>query len=160
MIKIWLRIEKSVINVLIILGVKISKNKKPITKHVYENNTVKKTKRTLIIGRSGGGKTFLMLSLLKEKYPDDVYIICKTDNQCPSNYHNQSSEILPLEDYENKTIVFDDMLGSKEAEDIDVFFTRGRHQNLNFFTSLNHGMDYLKTLFEIIVVGLCCFHKY
>ena len=110
-----------------------NKNKKPITKHIYENNTMIKTERTLIIGRSGCGKTFLMLSLLKDKNPDDVYIICKTENQYPSNFHNQSCEILPLEDYENKTIVFDDMLGSKEAEDIDAFFTRGRHQNLDIY---------------------------
>ena len=32
-----------------------------------------------------------------------------------------------------KTIVFDDMLGSKEAKDIDAFFTRGRHQNLDIY---------------------------
>ena len=56
-----------------------NKNKKPITKHVYENNTVIKTERSLIIGRSGCGKTFLMLSLLKDQNPDVVYIICKTD---------------------------------------------------------------------------------
>ena len=99
---------------------------------MYENNTIIKTKRTLIIGRSGCGKTFLMLSLLKEKNPDDVYIICKTDNQYPSKYHNQSREILPLEDYGNKNIVFDDMLGSKEAKDIDAFFTR-LHQNLDIY---------------------------
>ena len=110
-----------------------NKNKKPIIKHVYENNTMIKTERTLIIGRSGCGKTFLMLSLLKDKNPDDVYIICKTDNQYPSSFHNQSREILPLEDYGNKTIVFDYMLGSKEAKDIDAFFTRGRHQNLDIY---------------------------
>ena len=55
--------------------------KKPITKHVYENNTMIKTERTLIFGRSGCGKTFLLSSLLKDKNPDDVYIICETDNQ-------------------------------------------------------------------------------
>ena len=137
-----------------------NKNKKPIIKHVYENNTIIKTERTLIIGRSGCGKTFLMLSLLKEKNPDDVYIICKTDNQYPSKFHNQSREILPLEDYGNKTIVFDDMLGSKEAKDIEAFFLLGvAIKILIFITSLNHGMNYLKTLFEIIVVNLCCFHK-
>ena len=111
---------KIVMNVLIILGIK-----KTNTKHVYDNNTLMKTERTLIIGRSGCGKTFLMLS--KEKYPDDVYIICKTDNRYPSKYHNQSREILPLEYYGNKTI--DDTLGLKKAKDIDAFFTRGRHQN-------------------------------
>ena len=95
-----------------------------------------KTERTRIIGRSGCGKTFLMLSLLKDKNPDDVYIICKTDNQYPSKYHNQSSEILTLEDYGNIIFVFDDMFGSKEAKDIEAFSTRGRHQNLdNYYIS-------------------------
>ena len=73
-----------------------NKNKKKTNiKHVYENNIMIKTKRTLIIGRSGCGKTFLMLSLIKDKNPDDVYIIFKTDNQYPSKLHNQSREILP-----------------------------------------------------------------
>ena len=62
------------------LGIK----KKPITKHVYENNTMLKTKRTPEKGRSGCGKTFLMLSLLKDKQPGDVYIICQKDNQYSS----------------------------------------------------------------------------
>ena len=57
------------------------KNKKPNTKHTHENNTMIKTSRTPIIGSSGCGKTFLMLSLIKDKNPDIVYIICKTDNQ-------------------------------------------------------------------------------
>ena len=38
------------------------------------------TERTLIIARSGCGKTFLTLSLMKDKNPEDVFIICKTDN--------------------------------------------------------------------------------
>ena len=92
-----------------------------------------KTERTLIIDRSGCGKCFLMLSLLKDKNPDDVYIVCKTDNQYPSKYHNQSSDTLLLEDYGNKFIVFDDMLGSKEAKDFDAFFTRSPHQNIDIY---------------------------
>jgi len=74
-----------------------------------------------------------MLSLLNDRNPEDVYIICKSDNQYPLKFHNQSSEILPLEDYGKKMVVFDDMLGSKEAKYIDVFFTRGRHQNLDIY---------------------------
>ena len=99
--------EKNVISVLIILGIK---TKKTITEHICENNTMTRTKRTLIRGRSGCEKTFLIVSLLKDKNVDDVYIICKTNNQYPSKYHKQSSEIILLEDYGHKTIVFDDML--------------------------------------------------
>ena len=74
-----------------------NKNKKPIAKHVYQNNKVQKIERTVINGRFGCGKIFLMLSVLKDKYPDNFFIICKTDNQYPSKYHNQPSDILPLE---------------------------------------------------------------
>ena len=130
MTKICLKNEKNVINALIILGIKM---KKAIKKHVYKNNIIIKTKRTPIFGRSGCGKPFLMLSLLKNKNPDGVYKICKTDSQNQSDYLNQSSEILPLENNANKTIVFDDMLGSKEAKDIDAFLNRGRHQNFDIY---------------------------
>ena len=70
---------------------------------------------------------------MKDKNPEDFHIICQTDNQYPSKYHNQSSEILPLEEYVNKTIVFDDMLGSNEAKDKDAFFTRVRHQKIDIY---------------------------
>ena len=83
---------------------------------------MRKTERALVTDRSECGKTFLMLSLLKDKNPDMVYRICKTDNQNPSKYHNQSSKILPLKDYGNITTFFDDLLGSNEAEDFDAFF--------------------------------------
>ena len=92
-----------------------------------------KTEKALLRGRSGCGKSFPMISLLKDRKSNNVFIICKTDNQYPSKYHNQSSEILPLDDYGNKTIVFVDILGSKEAKDIDAFFTRSRHQNLDVY---------------------------
>ena len=73
-----------------------------------------------------------MLSLLKDKNPDNVSIICKTDNQFHPKYHKQSSEMLPLEDYREKIIVFHDMLRSKEAKDTDALFNRARHQNVDF----------------------------
>ena len=91
-----------------------------------------KTERTLIIGGSGCGKTFLMLLLVKDRNPN-VYIICKTHNQYRSKYHNQSSEILLLEAYGNRNFISDDMLGSREAKDIDASFTRCRQQNLDIF---------------------------
>ena len=129
--------------------------------HVYENNALIKTEKTLIIERAGCGKASLMLSLLKDKNPDDVCIICKTNHQYPSKYLNQSSEILSLEDFCNKTIVFDDMLGSKEAINIDAFFLLVvAIKVLTFFTSLIHVMNYIKTQYEKIVVGLCCFHQH
>ena len=59
---------------------KKNKNKKPITKHVYENITMIKTERILIKGTSGCRKTFLMLSLLRAKNPEDVHKICKQNS--------------------------------------------------------------------------------
>ena len=100
-----------------------------------------------------------MLSLLKDKNPDDIYTICKTDNQYPSEYHNQSSEILPLEEYGNKIFVFDDMLGSRQKISM-LFILVVVTKILIYITSLNHGMNYLKTLYEKLVVELCCFYKH
>ena len=101
-----------------------------------------------------------MLPLLKDKNPVDVHIFCKTDNQYPSKFHNQSSEMLPFEDYGNETVVFDDMLGSKETKDIDAFLLVVATKSLIFITSLNLSMNYLKTIIEINVVGLSCFHEH
>ena len=126
---------------------------------MYENNTMIKIERTLIIGRSGCGTTFLMLCLYKDKNPDDVYKIGKTDNQYPLKFQNQSREILPLEDYGNKTIVFDNMLGRKRKL-LMLFLPVVVIKIFIFITSLNQGNNYRKTLFETIVVGLCCFHEH
>ena len=90
MTKELFKIEKNVLNALIIVGIKI---KKPITKDEFESNTMIKTEGTLIFGRSVCGKIFLMLSLLKDENPVNVYISCKTDSHNPSKYHNQSTEI-------------------------------------------------------------------
>ena len=51
------------------------------------------------------------------------------------------------------------MLGSKEAKDINAFFTRGRNQNRDKHYISQSWYELPKTLFEIIVAGLCCFHK-
>ena len=42
-----------------------------------------------------------------------------------------SDEIQLTEIYENRTVVFDDMLLSKQASEIDLIFTRGRHSILD-----------------------------
>ena len=40
-----------------------------------------------------------------------------------------------------KTIVFDNMLDSKEAKAIDAFFTRGRHQNFDIYYISQSGYE-------------------
>ena len=44
-----------------------------------------------------------------------------------------SDETQPLENYENSNVVFDDMLLSKHESNNDLFFTLGRHSNIDFY---------------------------
>ena len=45
-------------------------------------------------------------------------------------------------------MVSDDMLGLEDAKDIDAFLLVVAIKILIFITSLNHGTNYLKTIFE------------
>ena len=100
------------------------KNKKKVDDSV--NN------RTLIIGFSNCGKTYLMNHILFQKQ-EPIFIITKSLNQYPKIKAQTSDEIQPLENYENSTVVFDDMLLSKQESNIDLFFTRGRHNNIDIY---------------------------
>ena len=88
--------------------------------------------RTLIIGFSNCGKTYLMNHILFQKQ-ESIFIITKLINQYPNIKAQTSDEIQPLENYENNTVVFDDMLLSKQSSDIDLFFTRGRHHLIDIY---------------------------
>ena len=88
----------------------------------YNNN------RTLLVGPSFSGKTYLMLKILSRIPDRDIYIITKSP---PEQYTNSkikikeiSNVIKPLNEYENGIIVFDDVLGSSNSRDIDQFFIR------------------------------------
>ena len=98
----------------------------------YENNN-----RTLLVGPSFSGKTYLMIKILSRISDRDIYIITKSP---PEQYTNSkikieeiSDEIKPLNEYENGIIVFDDILGSSNSKFIDQFFIRGRHNNLDIY---------------------------
>ena len=93
--------------------------------------------RTLLVGPSFSGKTYLMLKILSRIPDRDIYIITKSP---PEQYTNSkikikeiSNEIKPLNEYENGIIVFDDILGSSNSRFIDQFFIRGRHSNLDIY---------------------------
>ena len=88
--------------------------------------------RTLIIGLSNCVKTYLMNFVLFQKQ-EPIFIITKSINQYPKIKAQTSDEIQPLEYYENSTVVFDDMLLSKQESNIDLFFTRGRHNNIDIY---------------------------
>ena len=88
--------------------------------------------RTLIIGFSNCGKTYLMNHILSQKQ-EPIFIITKSLNQYPNIKAQTSDEIQPLKNYENSTVVFDDLLLSKQESNIDLFFTRGRHNNIDIY---------------------------
>ena len=103
------------------------------------NNNKKKRKlveslnnRTLIIGFSDCDKTYLMNHILHQKQ-EPIFIITKSLNQYPKIKAQTSDEIQPLNEYENRVVVFDDMLLSKQESNIDLFFTRGRQNNIDIY---------------------------
>ena len=93
--------------------------------------------RTLLVGPSLSGKSYLMLKLLSRIPDRDIYIIIKSP---PEQYTNSkikikqiNDEIKPLNEYENGIIVFDDILGSPNSKFIDQFFFSRRHNNLDIY---------------------------
>ena len=69
--------------------------------------------------------------LLKKQGP--IFIITKSPNHNPNIKAPITDEIQPLENYENNTVVFDEMLLSKQESNIDLFFTQGRHQKIDMY---------------------------
>ena len=106
------------------------------------NNNIKKREvvdsaknnhnRTLNIGVSHSGKTHLKNHILFQKQ-EPILIITKSLNQNPNIKAQTSDEIQPLNEYGNSVVVFDDMLLSKQESNIDLFFTRGRHNNIDVY---------------------------
>ena len=92
----------------------------------YENH------RHVVIGPSNVGKTFYMLKIL-EKIGNkrSIHIITRSPNQYPS--YKTSTEIKPINKYKGSVVIFDDMLGAKNSSQIDEFFTRGRHEDLDVY---------------------------
>ena len=92
----------------------------------YENH------RHVVIGPSNVGKTFYMLKIL-EKIGNkrSIHIITRSPNQYPS--YKTSTEIKPIKKYKGSVVIFDDMLGAKNSSQIDEFFTRGRHEDLDVY---------------------------
>ena len=118
------------------------KKKRKVVNSVNNTNDIKKktkvvasvnnNNRTLIIGLSNCGKTYLMNHILLQKQ-EPIFIITKSINQYPNIKAQTTDEIEPLEFYENGIVVFDDMLLSKQESNIDLFLTRGRHNNIDIY---------------------------
>ena len=98
-------------------------NKKVST---YENRA------NVIIGPRNVGKTFYMLKILErigEQRP--IHIITRSPNQYPN--YKTSTDIKPINKYKGSVVIFDDMLWAKNSSQIDEFFTRGRHEDLDVY---------------------------
>ena len=92
----------------------------------YENRA------NVIIGPRNVGKTFYMLKILEKignKRP--IHIITRSPNQYPN--YKTSNEIKRINRYKGSVVIFDDMLGAKNSSQIDEFFTRGRHEDLDVY---------------------------
>ena len=103
----------------------------PKTQNGNNNN------RTLLVGPSFSGKTYVMLKILSRIPDRDIYIITKS---LPVHYSNSkikikeiSDEIKRLSEYENGIIDFEDILGSSNSRIIDQSLFRGRHNKLVFY---------------------------
>ena len=98
------------------------------------NNIVSKFEnhRHVIIGPSNVGKTYYMLKILEKignKRP--INIITRSPNQYPN--YKTSTDIKPINKYKGSIVIFDDMLGAKNSSQIDEFFTRGRHEDIDVY---------------------------
>ena len=102
-----------------------------------ENGNDINNNRTLLVGPSFSGKTYLMLKILSRISDRDIYIITKSPLEQYTNstikIKEISDEIKPLNEYENGITVFDDILGSSNSRFIDQFFIRGRHNNIDIY---------------------------
>ena len=104
--------------------------------------------RTLIIGFSNCGKTYLMNHILHQKQ-EPIFIITKSLNQYPNIKAQTSDEIQPINEYENSVVVFDDMLLSKQESNIVLFLLEVATIKLVFIIFLKLISIYQKTLFVI-----------
>ena len=86
----------------------------------------------VVVGPRNVGKTYYMLEVL-EKIGDKrpIHIITRSPNQYPN--YKTSTEIKAINKYKGSVVIFDNMLGAKNSSQIDEFFTRGRHEDLDVY---------------------------
>ena len=74
-----------------------------------------------------------MIHILHQKH-EPISIITKPLIHYPNNIKAQTSdETQPLHKFLNSTVDFGDLLLSKQESNIDLFFTRGRHNNIDIY---------------------------
>ena len=114
----------------------VDKIEKPKIDNVNNNNndivSTYENHRHVVIGPSNVGKTYYMLKILEKignKRP--IHIITRSPNQYPN--YKTTTDIKPINKYKGSVVIFDDMLWAKNSSQIDEFFTRGRHEDLNVY---------------------------
>ena len=91
----------------------------------YENH------RHVIIGPSHSGKTFYMLKILKKISKEkSIHLLNQSPNQYPN--YKLSIEIKPIDKSKESNAIFDHKLGARNSYPIEEFFTRGKHDSLDF----------------------------
>ena len=96
------------------------------------NDLTLENHRHVIIGPSNVGKTYYMLKVLEKignKRP--IHIITRSPIQYPN--YKTSTDIKPINKYKGSIVIIDDMLGARNSSQIDEFFTRGRHEDLDVY---------------------------
>ena len=86
----------------------------------------------VVIGPRNVGKTYYILKILGKignKRP--IHIKTRSPNQY-TNYKT-NNENKPINKYKGSVVIFNDILGAKNSSQIDDFFTRGRHENLDVY---------------------------
>ena len=64
---------------------------------------------------------------------EPIFIITKSSIQKPNIKDQKSGGIQAVESCGNSTVAFEDMLPSKQASKIDLFFTRRRHNKIDTY---------------------------
>ena len=110
----------------------ITSHQQPNTGNVNNKDSKYENHRHVVIGPSNVGKTYYMLKVL-EKIDNQrpIHIITRSPNQYPN--YKTNNEIKPINKYKGSVVIFDDMLGAKNSSQIDEFFTRGRHEDLDVY---------------------------
>ena len=99
-----------------------------------------------------------MNHLLHQKQ-EPVFKNTKSLNKYPK-IKSQSSDISEtLQIYENSTVGFDDMLLLNQESNIGLFFTRGRHNNIDIYYIAQSFFHLPKVLFVLILKYLFHLNK-
>ena len=76
-------------------------------------------------------KRFTCSKYLKKNNKRPIHIITRSPNQYPN--YKTSKENKPKNKFKGSVVIFDDLLGAKDSSQIDEFFTRGRHEDLDVY---------------------------